>query len=287
MESCDGRIWGSHVISSEVTSNEVASLLTRAPVGAALLDLLLCEREDLMPSGGRLSCPSEEDEAAVIRSLSGIGFERLCPLIASAGYEVGPWTPGAGESRERVLRMAPARIGLARELVRRFGVELRAGLDLHRQEYWEVDGTREPSFRFSDHTRVYGKGQFSWGGVRTASTRNWNVSPDHLAAWDMTEGECSRSRVRVTGKPRVYEIRFAEDWVGLIRRFPLGDCAGAMAPSWSVIALEVDVVHLTWLGFLLVHDNLALAEENGVIPLRFWGSELSLWLNDCIELENG
>ena len=67
-----------------------------------MLDLLLCEREDLMPSGGRLSCPSEEDEEAVIRSLSGIGFERLCPLIASAGYEVGSWTPGAGESRERV-----------------------------------------------------------------------------------------------------------------------------------------------------------------------------------------
>lgn len=231
--------------------------------------------------GSVSSAQGERGAQEILGSVVGGSFDRLCELISVSSEEIGPWWPDADIRREELRSEAASATDLASALLEQFLQPLSASLDLTTQEHWSSRQVMKPRLQCADHDVVYGDGEFSLGGIWTASTGGSGPSAARLAAWDLDE-TARRWAIRVTGSPRVLEIRSLDDWVDLVTSHPRA--GRPTAPDWPAVSGRFDVVHLTWIGFLLAHDNLEAAERRNVLPLRFWGSERSLWLNDCLEL---
>src|SRR5690606_37553965 len=55
-----------------------------------------------------------------------------------------------------------------------------------------------------------------------------------------------------------------------------------LAPDWAAVAAAHDAVHLSWAGFLTTEGFVSVLSGGAVAMLRYWGSERTLWLCDCL-----
>lgn len=126
---------------------------------------------------------------------------------------------------------------------------------------------------------VHGEGQFSWGGSWSFTNPGESLHDDLLAAWDNAGGTMEFEVLDVGRQPRVFEVNEPADWAELAITYrDSRSSPGAARPRWPEVAESFDAIHLSWLGFSLVHDNQDAAVRYGVVPLRYWGSERTHWL---------
>jgi len=289
--------------------------LLAAPVGVALLDRLeLAERGVFLPFDALTDSDPEAVERAVV-SVRTMAVEQLLNVaLGAADCLAGPWTGGAPDSLALAYGLAPARRPLAEALWLRFGESLAEPMGA--QEYWL--SRREPGMTvqpgFSDFSRVYGNGEFTWSGFWTASAPPGAIHDDLVRAWEMYPGPISRWRVPINPSARVWVIDHPADWVRLVKSFPMvatnphdgWELPGPnqhksdvkrlasvpsqhgvrtkldrhVLPDWSAVATQYDGVHLSWAGFITAEGFVSDLADGGATMLRYWSSERTLWLRD-------
>ncbi len=289
--------------------------LLAAPVGVALLDRLEAAERGLFPSFDALSDSDPEAVGRAALAARALPVEQLLHVVLEAADSLaGPWTGGAPDSLALAYEFAPARRPIAEAVWQRFG-ELLAG-PMGSQEYWlsrrDPGMTVEPGF--ADFSRVYGNGEFTWAGFRTASAPAWQIHDDLVAAWEMFPGPISRWHMPVGPGARVWNINHPAEWVRLVETFPKvatephagwelpgpnqhkRDVARLAAvpaqhgvrttlarhvlPDWRAVASEYDGVHLSWAGFITAEGFVRDLGDRAATMLRFWASERTLWFRD-------
>lgn len=261
---------------------------------------------------------SEGSVAAAVADVQSMSIGALLSLAVEAGYRsAGPWSGSSEQELCFAYRDAPARVAIAEAVAARWGEIGRVG----EQQWWHTNHRAKGWFaerRLVNLDRVYGNGEFSFGGVWTCTdplpeAHHWLVS-----AWELDDDPISRWRMPINEDARVYEIDGPQDWVALVERFPqvpsrphmgwelpgpnklaapqLVALSGGRAarlsldhqvlPDWTRVAADYDGVHLTWRGWLTTEGYVSDTSDGGVTMLRYWFSERTLWLNDvCGEPE--
>lgn len=167
---------------------------------------------------------------------------------------------------------------------------------------WRADGRveeRHAQQHDEDDSHPYGG---SWSSlpppeVVVGTTRSLGALPAvQLALVEDPAHECA-SVTRVTPAPgcRVYEIGRPEDWVELVRRYPLdvrwsrrhdwwrvtGRTGPWLIPDWSAVGADYDGVHLTALGYLSTAGRaLAVGEDHTL--LAGFAPDATCWLTDTL-----
>jgi hypothetical protein len=257
-------------------------MIEKSQVGAGTLTMLELKArgEGLYSDWDVLASPAAVEVART--QLDSTSFADLCVTMMRASEAIGPWAPGGAAFKERFMRDSHNRAPLAASIVDHFGQELSAPLQPKRQEFrFPREGKNDRHAElFTDYDRVYGSGQFTWAGIRSVTDPAPPVR-ERLAEV-VPEGSVDLWRLTPRDDIEVFEIRDLVDWIRLIEAHSTKKTSeGAKIPSWSAVSESFDVVHLTWIGFVLAHNNDEGAAEAGVIPLRYWEGEQSLWLNPC------
>ncbi len=106
------------------------------------------------------------------------------------------------------------------------------------------------------------------------------------------------TRFAVDPDARVYEVREAEDWAGLVAAYPLDVTHARMAdweratgrlgrwflPDWTAVATEYDAVHVTLRGYLSTAGRV-LEVPGGATLLAGWDPGSTSWLTDALRVE--
>ncbi len=104
--------------------------------------------------------------------------------------------------------------------------------------------------------------------------------------------------VRTTRPPRVLEIGRPDDWVALVRRYPVDVTAGKrgdwwratgrdggwLIPDWPAVADNWDAVHLSIAGYLTTAGRPLDVTEGYATVLAGWDPDATFWFDDLIEL---
>jgi hypothetical protein len=142
--------------------------LLAAPIGVALLDRLEeSQRTTFLP----FTALGDSDPSAVQRSIRTVETvpigQFLHSVLDAASSLAGPWTQGAAESLSLAYQNRAGRRPLAEAVWQRFANQLLEPFDPSSQELW-IDLAQPPADLhpgFSDFSRVYGQGQFTWSGL--------------------------------------------------------------------------------------------------------------------------
>jgi len=287
-----------------------------SPLGVSWLAVL--EAGPTGDEGWRRPSPTSRPAsvAAAVRLIGETSFGTLTDAaVYAAVMEAGPWNGDAPTRIAAAYRQAERRTPIAEAIVERFADELKTPLDRTAQQWW-TDGnpgieSLGPLFRRFDH--VYGAGEFTWAGLRTATDPPPEVLLQMVAAWEIETGPVSRWWLPVRPEARVFEIHHPEDWARLVTTYPyparphpgwelpgVGQHPHLIAPlltvaeqraarpsvnrhlvpDWRSVAHDYDGIHLSWAGFITAEGCIVDLGHGDVTMLRYWFSERTLWLAD-------
>ncbi len=60
----------------------------------------------------------------------------------------------------------------------------------------------------------------------------------------------------------------------------IGSVDTHLCPKWSLIAAEIDAIHLSWAGFITA-EGFVFTQGESTSMLRYWDRETTMWLADC------
>ncbi len=253
-------------------------------------------------------------EAAVDR-IETLSFGSVVEAAVHAGvFVAGPWIGDAPAQIAEAYRLAESRAPIAAAVAERFGDQLHAPLDRARQRWMSERWLRGPTIpRFQSFDRVYGAGEFTFGGLWTATEPAAEALLEMVAAWEYEAGPYVTWTLPVRPEARVFEIHRPTDWAHLVEAYPrvgrphpgwelpginqpnshltpLLAVAGQRAvrdlvarhlvPDWASVASDYDAVHLSWAGFVTSEGCVTDLGGGDVAMLRYWFSERTLWLAD-------
>lgn len=287
-----------------------------SPLGVTWLGVLEAGRDEY---GGWQQASARSDPNAVSLAVERVGETSFGSLLQAAVFasvmESGPWMGTAPASIAAAYANAEARAPIAEAIVTRFLDEMYAPVDRARQQ-WFSDGhpwAAERGPLFGDFEHVYGAGEFTWAGLRTATEPPDEALVEMVAAWEFETGPVERWWMPVRDEARVFEIHGPADWARLVSDHPriaaphpgwelpgvnqhvtdlepllrLPNQTAAriqvgrhLVPDWRSVAGAVDGVHLSWAGFITTEGRIADLGDGAVTMLRYWFSERTLWLND-------
>jgi hypothetical protein len=294
----------------------VDDLLT-APIGVAVLDRLESAARKVFRPFDALRNSDPVAVGAAAERVGSMPFDAFLAVVLDAASSLaGPWSPGAVDSLTWAYRLAPARRRLAEAVWTRFADRLGGPFNRDGQEYWleEPDPARRVEPAFTGYHQGYSSGEFTWAGVWTVTSPPPEIHDGLISAWEFTGRQVSRWRIPVRPDVRVWRIDQPGDWAGLVETFPRfaagthlgwalpgpnqhpgelsrlsavpGQHAASVAarphlvPDWAAVADRYDGVHLSWAGFLTAEGFVNDLPDDGVVMLRYWGSERTLWLHD-------
>jgi hypothetical protein len=107
--------------------------------------------------------------------------------------------------------------------------------------------------------------------------------------------------VRIADTARILELAAPQDWVDLVRRYPLDVSAGKrgdwwratgrdggwLMPDWSAVAADWDGVHLSIAGYLTTAGRALDVDERFATVLAGWDPDATYWLDDVVQLTGG
>jgi len=107
--------------------------------------------------------------------------------------------------------------------------------------------------------------------------------------------------IATRGAGRTYEIRTAEDWAALCRRFPREVTASRrhdwfratgrdgrwLIPDWQRVATEWDAVHLTVGGYLNAATRTIHVDDEWGSVIGGWGPDVTFWLTEKVRQWEG
>ena len=183
--------------------------------------------------------------------------------------------------------MFERRILLAEKVIENYFADLTANFELDSQEIWKSQDkvpTSDQTDSITDTDFVYGEGEFTWASERSITTPDTLTHLDWILSYMGSPDEFICYKPLVNKKPTVYEIHSFDDWHQLIENNPRvpSNSTKPCTPDWGKIANKYDAVHLSWMGIILAHDNLELANRHNVIPLRYWKNEQTHWTRSAI-----
>ncbi len=291
--------------------------LLAAPVGVALLDRLEAEHrpESFRPFE---ALPDSKPSAVLeaVKQVESMSLSELLSLALNAAESIaGPWSGGAPGSLALAYALVPARVAIAEALWERFADDLIRPMDPALKQCWLSDTAgRDPEAGFRDFGRVYGNGEFTWGGFWTITDPPPEIHDDLISTWEMFPGPITRWRLPVHPDIRLWTIDHPSDWARLVESYPKVASEGHsgwelpgpnqhlaeirdlcaienqhaarstlsrhLLPDWRAVANEYDGVYLSWAGFLTAEGFVCDLADGGVTMLRYWGSERTLWLGD-------
>ncbi|HEX8303874.1 MAG TPA: hypothetical protein VF612_03275 [Jatrophihabitans sp.] len=109
-------------------------------------------------------------------------------------------------------------------------------------------------------------------------------------------------QVRPASEVRVLELRGPQDWVEMVRRYPLEVTATAKRgdwwrttgrdgrwamPDWPAVADDWDAVHLTVAGYLTTAGRALPVDGDTATVLAGWPPDATFWLADVLEAVGG
>ncbi len=290
--------------------------LLAAPLGVCLLAHL--EASANGDSVGA-SWQAPTNQRRVAHAVDALGSMSLGTLVEAATFtgEIGsgPWIGEAPANIAAGYRNAEARAPIAKAIAERFGTALEAPIDRRAQTWW-TDGHAWPrSPPFTDYEHVYGAGEFTWAGLWT-TTDPPEAIRQMADAWEFDGGELQHRALPARPLARVFEIHRPSDWARLVTEYsrpadphPGWELPGVnqrsswltpltqlphqravrtsigrhLVPDWSLVAADVDGVHLTWAGLITTEGTITDLGDGAVTMLRYWFSERTHWLNDVFE----
>ena len=260
---------------------------------------------------------SRDSVAAAVADVQEMSLDDLLALAVDVGYSsAGPWTGDASMQLVRAYRDAPHRVAIAEVVAEKLAPLQDEFIALDRQQWWHTNHRAEGWFaepRLGNLDRIYGNGEFTFGGVWTVTDPPVPAHEPLASAWELDDHPLSRWAMPITPNARVFEIRGPDDWIALVERYPRaaprahdgwelpgpnqhlvdpdleGTSHGRAArthiarhvlPEWNAVAEDYDGVHLTWLGWLTTEGLVVDLPSGGVTLLRYWFSERTLWLRD-------
>ena len=306
---------------SVMPASSLAENLLRAPAGVALLGRLEVAQRDDIPW---FRCPSDSDRNAVRRAASSVSEmpygELLEKAVYAAEFLAGPWSGQALMSLPYLYEQAEHRRQIAEALSERFHTELLRDADFGAQQRWYEDPPDSTFLAppcFTNHSYVYGNGEFTWSGLWTVTEPPSEVHDALISAWDHFGRPTSRWLLPVRSDARVWSINSPEDWARLVETYPKvatrphagwelpgsnqhpsdskmlrsfttqhavrTEIALHVLPDWEGVAADFDGVHLSWAGFLTCEGYISDLPDGGVTMMRYWGSERTLWLHDVFD----
>lgn len=152
----------------------------------------------------------------------------------------------------------------------------------------EVPAERE---RPADPTAPWGG---TWWSVPSGVLRTVGHMPAGLGLVEDSLGWEYATAIPVRGIGRTLEIRTADDWVSLCRRFPL-ECTASrrhdwfhttgrhgkwVIPDWAEVAAEWDAVHLTVFGYLGAAGRALAVDPETATVIAGWDPDSTIWLTD-------
>lgn len=214
-------------------------------------------------------------------------YSEIIEHIKDAVDDTSPWNPYTPSSPPVSTYIFERRILLAEKVIKHYCDDLTANFELDSQEIWKLQNqvpTSDQAGSETDTDMIYGEGQFEWSSIRSITT------PDTRNILDWILGSMGEPDDLICYKPlvnkelTVYEIHSFDDWHQLIENNPSvpSNSAKPCAPDWRTIKNKYDAIHLSWMGIILAHDNLDLANRHNVIPLRYWENEQTHWARSAI-----
>ena len=266
--------------------NHIANQIAGSAVGSTLLaQLELRERIGARCDNWDSICDAIAVEAAV-NYIKLSDFSNLVNHICRAVNDASPWNSTNTIDDPFRYSFVEKRLPIAEALIQKFYYDLTSKFELNTQEIWKsrcVNLNHKQGPISEKHN--YGQGEFTWSCIRSITT------PDSLEILDWILSARGRAVDHICYKPVVskelivYEIHSFDDWYHLIENHsnPASGPTEPLEPEWESIFKKYHAVHLSWMGILLAHDNLKQAENNNVIPLRYWEHEQTHWSSDCID----
>lgn len=115
---------------------------------------------------------------------------------------------------------------------------------------------------------------------------------------DLDPTEARSWAVRIADSARILELAHPQDWVDLVRRYPLdvssgkrgdwwratGRDGGWLIPDWAAVAADWDGVHLTIAGYLTTAGRALDVDDRFATVLAGWDPDTTYWLNDVVQL---
>lgn len=165
----------------------------------------------------------------------------------------------------------------------------------HRERAEEAQASRE---RPSD-PRANWSG--TWWSIPHGLIHTVGQVPAGLGLVEDSLGWEHATTVPVRGAGRTLEIRAAEDWISLCRKFPLEVTASRrhdwfrttgrhgrwVIPDWEKVAGEWDAAHLTVLGYLSAATRALQVDRETATVIAGWDPDTTLWLTDVARESDG
>lgn len=253
--------------------------LADSPVGS----MLMANLESQEINNRKVDQDRRFKDTAVTLASNRIHYMDISDLISKIQKAINDTSPWNSANRTNVLSAhsgSRRRLPIAKAIIGKFSKSLATDFEANQQEIWSHT---HPKNLLSRGT--YLEGQFTWTSVKsiTAPTRQSILDWILNAKGNRFEQICYK--LRVSKRLSTYEIHSFEDWAYLIKSNPSStqSSTGRIAPNWDVILNKYDVVHLSWMGILLAHDNLQRAKAENIIPLSYWEHEQTHWSSNCID----
>jgi len=130
-----------------------------------------------------------------------------------------------------------------------------------------------------------------WGAPHTTGERADGV-PVGLAYVEDAHGWERAEAISIAGAGRVLEVRTADDWADLCRRYPLEVTAARrhdwfrttgrdgrwLLPDWGRVADDADAVHLTAWAYLTAATRVIDIDDEYASVIGGWGPDETYWL---------
>ena len=282
----------------------------------------LMTSEETNDDDARLRAAASPRELAVrlaALDLSGLDDELIQPALERAVSTAMYWQPPDGED---VLAALPiireALVPLATRVMVTPAMQQRAAP--RSVEQWAIDWRgpddpapleKDPQQKLAQWGQNIRADEIQWKesarGLDSNWTGNWWSIPLELvgsvgkipAGLNLVEdslGWEDATTIPVRGAGRTYEIRAADDWTALCRRFPLEVTASRrndwfhvtgrdgrwLIPDWERVAGEWDAVHLSVLGYLRSAGRALPIDDEWASVLAGWDPDRTIWLTDVV-----
>ena len=208
----------------------------------------------------------------------------LIPLAeVVAAHPASLWwrRPIVDEQWAIVFEGAPAEFDPAPDAAARWSVSTRAEEERARARLSGAAGRRYSGNWWSH----------PWGAPHTTGERPDGI-PAGLVYVEDSLGWTSAEAVAVAGAGRVVEIRGADEWAELCRRYPLDVTAARgddwfrttgrdvrwLLPDWGRVAEDADAVHLTAWGYLTAATRVIDVDDEYASVIGGWGPDETYWL---------
>lgn len=141
----------------------------------------------------------------------------------------------------------------------------------------------------------------TWWSIPHGLVHTVGQVPAGLSLIEDSLGWEHASTVPVRGSGRTLEIRTADDWISLCRRFPLEVTASRrhdwfrttgrqgrwVIPDWEKVSGEWDAAHLTVLGYLNGAMRALQVDAETATVIAGWDPDSTIWLTDVARESDG